>query len=239
MPERNDDLLRENERLRAACEKAQEERLIYARLHALTGDFLVVYVVDPETDAYREFNATDNYVEGFAQAKAGEDFFGSVREAARQYNHPEDLDRFLSCFSKEKVLAEIARSGSFTLDYRVIMEGNPLHVRMKAAVAEEAEGTRLIVGLVDQEIQFRQQENEKEIKRQKEIFDQIASSLAEQFDTLYYIDLETNTYSEISSTDDYKKLNVPATGNDFFAESRRSIRKYVHPEDQEMALSLH
>ena len=239
MPERNDDLLRENERLRAACEKAQEERLIYARLHALTGDFLVVYVVDPETDAYREFNATDNYVEGFAQAKAGADFFGTVREAARQYNHPEDLERFLSCFTREKVLAEIARSGSFTLDYRVMMEGNPLHVRMKAAVAEEAEGTCLIVGLVDQEAQFRQQENEKEIARQKEIFDQIASSLAEQFDTLYYIDLETNTYSEISSTDDYKKLNVPATGNDFFAESRRSIRKYVHPEDQEMALSLH
>ena len=55
----------------------------------------------------------------------------------------------------------------------------------------------------------------------------------------YYIDLETNTYVEISSTDEFKKLNVPATGSDFFAESRRSIRKYVHPEDQEKAIKLH
>lgn len=73
----------------------------------------------------------------------------------------------------------------------------------------------------------------------RESYDQITASLAEQYDTLYYIDILTNTYIEISSTDAYKKLNVPATGNDFFAESRRSIRKYVHPEDQERAMNLH
>ncbi len=82
-------------------------------------------------------------------------------------------------------------------------------------------------------------ENEKEIARQKDVYNQITASLAEQYDTLYYVDIATDTYSEISSTDEYKKLNVPATGNDFFAESRRSIRKYVHPEDQEKALHLH
>ena len=78
-----------------------------------------------------------------------------------------------------------------------------------------------------------------EVEQEKEIYNQITSALAEQYDTLYYIDIETGTYTEISSTDDYKKLNVPATGNDFFSESRRSIRKYVHPEDQEKAISIH
>ena len=43
----------------------------------------------------------------------------------------------------------------------------------------------------------------------------------------------------LQSLGEFKKLNVPATGNDFFAESRRSIRKYVHPEDQDKALRLH
>ena len=75
--------------------------------------------------------------------------------------------------------------------------------------------------------------------QEREIFDQISASLAAQYDTLYYVNIEDGTYSEISSTDEYKRLNVPATGKDFFAESRRSIRKYVHPEDQEMALGLH
>ena len=73
----------------------------------------------------------------------------------------------------------------------------------------------------------------------KELYNQIASSLIRQYDTLYYVNTEDNTYSEISSTDEYKKMNVPATGNDFFAESRRSIGKYVHPEDQEKVLAIH
>ena len=239
MPGEYDNLLEENKRLKTACEKAQEELEIYARLHALTGSFIVVYVVDPETESYREFSATDDYTESFAQAKDGTDFFRTVREAASIFNHPDDLEWFLAAFTKENVTALIGKHGIFTLDYRVMMEGNPVHVRMKAAMAEEQEGLRLIVGLEDQEAQYRQKEAEREIERQKEIYNQITASLAEQYDTLYYIDIETNTYSEISSTDDYKKLNVPATGKDFFAESRRSIRKYVHPEDQDLAMSLH
>ena len=220
-------------------ERIREERIIYARLHALTGNFIVVYVVDPETDRYREFSSTNDYERSFAQAKEGVNFFDKVREAARDFNDPEDLDRFLAAFTKENILSEIERNGIFTLSYRVMMEGNPLYVQMTAAVVEEQEGTRLIVGLNDVDVQVRQREKDKEIAREKEIYNQITSILAEQYDTLYYIDIETSTYIEISSTDQYKKLNVPATGNDFFAESRRSIRKYVHPEDQDTVLSLH
>ena len=223
----------------AELKRIEEERIIYARLHAITGNFIVVYVVDPETDGYREFSATDSYVETFAQAKDGTDFFGTVREAARRHNHPEDLDRFLSAFTKDNILTTIRNNGLFTLVYRLMMEGSPLYVQMNAAMVEEKEGPRLIVGLNDIDAQYRQREIDQEIARQKEIYDQITASLAEQYDTLYYIDIASGTYSEISSTNDYKKLNVPATGNDFFAESRRSIRKYVHPEDQEKILALH
>ena len=220
-------------------EQIQEERLVYARLHALTGSFICVYVVDPQTDRYREFSSTDDYTNSFAQAKEGTDFFSTVREAARRFNHPDDLERFLAAFTKENVMAEVKENGKFTLVYRVMMDGRPLHVQMNAVMVEEKEGTRLIVGLNDIDAQYRQKEIDQETARQKEIYDQITSSLAGQYDTLYFINLDDNTYSEISSTDEYKKLNVPATGNDFFAESRRSIGKYVHPEDQEKALALH
>ena len=224
---------------RRAEERIREERVVYKRLHALTGNFICVYVVDPETDDYREFSATDDYVESFAQAKEGTDFFNTVREAARLFNHPKDLDRFLRAFTKENILASIERDGIFSIGYRLMMDGEALHVQMSAAMVEENEGLRLIVGLNDIDAQYRQREIEKEIERQKEIYDQITESLAEQYDTLYYIDIETSTYNEISSKDEYKKLNVPATGKDFFAESRRSIRKFVHPEDQEKAMRVH
>ena len=224
---------------RRAEARIQEERVIYARLHAITGNFICVYVVDPETGRYREFSATADYEESFAQAKEGTDFFNALRGAAKVFSHPEDRKRVLSVLTQENVLAEIERNGIFTLGYRIMMGGNPLYVQMNAALVEEKEGPRLIVGLNDIDAQHRQQENDREIARQKEIYDQITMSLTEQYDTLYYIDIATNTYIEICSTDEYKKLNVPATGSDFFVESRRSIRKYVHPEDQEKALRLH
>ena len=229
----------EQMRQRRAEERLQEERIVYARLHAITGNFICVYVVDPETGKYHEFSATNNYEESFAQAKEGTDFFTTLREAARVFSHPDDRDRVLSLLTQENVMAEIKRAGIFTLGYRIMMEDKPLHVQMNAALVEEKEGPRLILGLNDVEAQYLQREAEKEIARQKEIYDQITASLTEQYDTLYYIDIATNTYTEISSTDEYKKLNVPATGSNFFTESRRSIRKYVHPEDQEKALRLH
>ena len=149
-----DELMRQ----RRAEERIQEERIVYARLHALTGNFIVVYVVDLETNRYHEFSATDDYVEKYAQAKEGTDFFDKVREMARRYNCPEDLDRFLSAFTRENILAEVERSGIFTLGYRLMMEDRPIHVQMKAAMVEEKEGPRLIVGLTDIDAQVRQEE---------------------------------------------------------------------------------
>ncbi len=139
-------------------ERLQEERIIYARLHALTGSFLCIYVVDLETNRYREFAATDDYVESFSQAKEGTDFFAAVRDASRDFNHPDDLERFLSVFTKENIMAEIERSGIFTLGYRLYMEGKPRHVQLKAAMVEEKEGPRLVVGINDIDVQVRQEE---------------------------------------------------------------------------------
>ena len=224
---------------RCTEEQMLEERVVYKRLHALTGNFICVYVVDPNTGQYREFSATDDYVANFSQAKEGTDFFTALRDAARIYSHTDDLSHVLAQLTRENIMSQIESDGIFTLGYHIMMDGKPHHVEMKAVMVEEKEGPRLIVGLNDNDVQYRQRQNEKEIARQKEIYDQITVSLAEQYDTLYYVDIDTNTYMEISSTNEYKKLNVPATGKDFYAESRRSIRKYVHPEDQEKALRLH
>ncbi len=230
-----DELMRQ----RRAEARIQEERMVYARLHALTGNFICVYVVDPVTNHYREFSATDDYVENLSQAKEGEDFFMKVREEAAIHNDPGDLDYFLLEFTREHIFAEIERTGIFTLEYRILMNGRPMHVQMKAAMVEEKEGPRLIVGLNNVDAQFRQREIEREIARQKDIFDQITTSLAEQYEVLYYVDIGTSSYIEIASTDKYKKLGLPAAGDDFFADMRSIIRRYVHPEDQEKALSFH
>ena len=56
------------------------------------------------------------------------------------------------------------------------------------------------------------------------IYNQVTSSLAGPYDTLYYIDVETGTYAELSSTDEYKKLNVPGNRKGFLC---RKQKKYT------------
>lgn len=142
---------------RRAAERMKEERIAYARLSALTGDYLCIYVVVPETGYYREFSASPSY-EKLVQAKSGDDFFAATREAAHGINHPEDLNRFLSTFTRENILSEIEHRGIFTLSYRIMMDGAPVYVQLKAAIVEEKEGARLIVGIIDIDAQVRQEE---------------------------------------------------------------------------------
>ena len=224
-----DELMRQ----RREEERIQEERIIYARLHALTGSFICVYVVDPTTDRYREFSATDDYIESFAQAKDGTDFFGTVRSAALTYNYPEDTELFLSAFTKEKILAEIERNGIFTLDYRVLMEGKPLYVQMKAAMVEEKEGRRLIVGLnnIDAEVQTRLAL--KEDQRKRVTYTQIAERLASHFDLIYYIDCESLHYAEFAPKKRFGELSVQHRNADFFEASQKDVDRLIFAEDRE------
>ena len=148
----------EQMRLRRAAERVREEQIAYRRISALIGDFLCVYVVDPKGDRYREFSASASY-EAYGISKAGMDFFNVFRDAARSINHAEDLNRFLTTFTRENVMSEIERHGIFTLSYRIMMEGKPLYVQLKAAMVAEKEGPRVVVGVNDIDAQVRQEES--------------------------------------------------------------------------------
>ena len=142
---------------RRAAERMREEQIASARITALAGDFLCIYVVNPETGRFREISAAPGY-QTYGLKKAGEDFFDATREAAPGINHPEDVNRFLSTFTRENVMAEIEKRGIFTLSYRIVMEGRPLYVQLKAAMVDEKEGRRLVVGINDIDAQVRQEE---------------------------------------------------------------------------------
>lgn len=146
---------------RRAEEQMKEERVTYNRIYVLTGNFIAMYVVDPETEHYREFGSSDGYKERFNQMREGENFFETARASSRIYNYPEDVGLFLSVFTKENVMAEIERSGIFTLGYRLNMDGKPVNVLLKAAMVEEQESRHLIVGINDVEAQVRQEEEYK------------------------------------------------------------------------------
>ncbi len=142
---------------RRAAERVKEERIAYARLRALAGDFLCIYTVDPETDHYREYSETANF-QSFPRPREGTDFFLDTREQIRLSAHPDDLERILDMLTKENVGTEIERHGIFTLSYRLIINNAPRYVQLRAAIVEEKDGAQLIVGVSDIDANVRQEE---------------------------------------------------------------------------------
>ena len=75
--------------------------------------------------------------------------------------------------------------------------------------------------------------------KEKEIYDQIATSMAEDYEAVYYINLETGEYLEFSASPVYDSMNVHMEGLDFFGEVKANIEKYVHPDDRDFAMNLY
>lgn len=140
---------------RQAAARMKQERIAYARMNALSGDYIVVYTVDPESCSYTEYSANAGY-SGLGLSTKGSNFFEeSVRNAERVI-YPEDYEKFRSLFTRENVLGELASNGIFGFKYRLMMDGKPVHVRLKAAFVEEDEVQRLIVGVMNIEKQVKQ-----------------------------------------------------------------------------------
>ena len=76
-------------------------------------------------------------------------------------------------------------------------------------------------------------------RKEKEFFDNIAKSMAEDYEAIYYIDIETGEYKEYSKSEMYGALNVPMKGKDFYSETRENAVLYAHPDDREFAQSLY
>ena len=215
-----------------------QEKIFMKIAEALLVDYSSIYYVNAMTNEYFWYSVDPEF-HSLNLEQGGDDFFKNIVRDCKKVIYEEDQHIFIQDIQKENLLNALQKGTMQNIDYRLMINGTPVWHSLRLIRGLDGTQDYFVLGVKNIDEEHRKRELEKEIQRQKEIYDQIADILAEQYDILYYIDLATSTYSEISSTDDFKKLNVPATGRDFFAESRRSIRKFVHPEDQEKALALH
>ena len=70
-------------------------------------------------------------------------------------------------------------------------------------------------------------------------FDLIANTLAEHYDSVFYVNAETGRYSVLVETKMLSMLNIPAEGEDFFSMAQSNANKYVHPDDLDLVLKIH
>lgn len=68
---------------------------------------------------------------------------------------------------------------------------------------------------------------------------QVATTLARHFDSIYYIEIESGKYREFMPAKLLKGLNIPKQGDDFFASAKKNAPKVVHPDDLELVLKIY
>ncbi len=214
----------------------EKEKNFFKIAEALLVDYSSIYYVNAVTNEYYWYSVNAEF-HSLQLEQGGDDFFKNIVRDCKKVVYEEDQHIFIEDIQKERLMNAMKKGTMQNIEYRLMIDGVPTwhSLRLIRGMDEDY----FVLGVTNIDKEYHQRENAKELERQKNIYNQVTSSLAEQYDTLYYIDVETGTYTDLSSTDEYKKLNVPATGKDFFAESRRSIKMYVHPEDQEKVMRLH
>lgn len=138
-------------------ELSKEEHTAYKRINALAGNFLCIYIVDPESGDYREFSSVEAF-RSYRLADTGVDFFDNTIKLAKGIVYPDDWDKFLSMFSRDAILSSIESVGLYSLDYRILISDKPNYVQLKAAMVEEEGGYRLVVGINDVDAIVRREE---------------------------------------------------------------------------------
>ena len=144
-------------RNREIVERAKEERIVYSRIGALTGNFIFIFTIDPHTQAYTMYNPGGNKTD-MNMAGEGENFFADVAKNAEKGIYHEDLDAFLTAFTKVNVYEQILETGMFENEHRAIINGEPRYVEVKATLMEEDGEEKLVLGILDVDEQIRREQ---------------------------------------------------------------------------------
>ena len=98
---------------------------------ALAADYSNLFYVDLETDDFIEYSSSAGSEE-LAVERHGHDFFTHSRHDANYYLYKDDIEDFVSAFTKENLIKALEEHGTFTLTYRQMINDKPVYMNMKA-----------------------------------------------------------------------------------------------------------
>ena len=138
-------------------ETAKAEKVTFARIaQALAADYFSIYCVDIETERFIEYSAHEDYRELDIE-QSGEDFFGVSRRNIGRVVYPGDREKVLAAFTKENLMEELERSGTFTLTYRLMFDGVPTFVNLKASRMADDSDKHIVIGVNNVDAQMKRE----------------------------------------------------------------------------------
>lgn len=126
--------------------KMYEKDITYSNIAlALARNYFYIYYVDMINDDYIEYNI-DYENQELHEVIRGKDFFNETIRQSQIYIVPEDRDKFLHALKKENILNSVADGNLCKLNYRQIINGNPVYVEF-TAMPLSSDSTHLLLAI--------------------------------------------------------------------------------------------
>ena len=140
-------------------ERMKEERQVYSRIAALSGEYITIYTVDPETEHYVEYTSSELYGK-LGLMKVGTDFYRKSLALGSKYVYEEDLSMFRKEFTPENVEKKIRENGEFSLNYRLMIRMKPTWCHLKVVQINEDDKLRYLVGITNIDAQVKREQEQ-------------------------------------------------------------------------------
>ena len=204
----------------------------YANIaRALAMDYFNLFYVNLETEEFIEYSSNVGEDE-ISTERHGEKFFSKSREKALTVLHKDDRDLFIKSFTRENVLSQIDKNGTFTLIYRLLKFDVPFYVNLKA-VRMKNDKKHLIVGVSNIDSQVKQKKIVEQAKQNQLAYTRLMALFGDYI-CVYVINLKDNSYIQYQATAEFEEIGVQTEGEDFFKDTQINAEKAVVPEDREL-----
>ena len=219
-----------DEQIRKEIASKQELNDQLAIIMQLSDNFQAIYDIDYETGAYDIYSYDNAYEDSVLKDNEnGNNFYAETLKDVRRVVYPDDQELIINTFSnKEYIGKTLAEKGSFTIDYRLLVDEKPVWYRVRVA-KKPGQEDRFLVGIFNVDARIRKEADyKKKLERALAVSDYFISS----FVSAYYVNL-TTAHCTVLRRSDELELEYPIV-NDFISSIDEYIARDVHPDDRRM-----
>ncbi len=217
---------------------------------AFVEDYEAAVIVCPDTGKGRLLYVSDYFRQIFSGKFRMDHYYDSIASMLGRQVNKEDLPAFLSLMSAEGMKNCLAHRENYTLNYRAVVNGNEnYHMQMRLIRIDYATGERnfdVLVGCKDVEVETCRIQEE---HRQERMARDVITSLSDDFEAIYYVELENDSIQVIRAQERFIRhhpgLRQVKTYTEFveksimevYEDDRDSLKRHLRPTQVREILS--
>ena len=188
--------------------------------------FEAIYYINVENGDYTEYYANEEQSEmGFDSVS--KDFFGKLQTDIEEHIFTDDRDMLRYELDRGNLLAKLKETGNFSLIYRQIMDGSIQYLCM-FIIRQQNDSDHVVIAVRNIDSQIR---NDEVLSVENRHFIEIAAALAQRYDMIYRVDLDTHEYYLYRAGKENGLEDGGLRDRDFFSDVQQELKKTVFPDD--------